>query len=678
MSLIKNDKETIISLLIISFIALFLELAFIRWLPANILSLAYFSNIVLISSFLGLGLGIMLAHYNRDLFKLFPWWLAIVISIFLAFRQHEIVLPIQSSEWIWSYYGGNKSAVYGASFGIFTALTFVYILIAGIFAMIGQKMGRLLDVFQSNKAYMINITGSLLGIVTFGLLSFMGGWFGSPLFWFTVVGFLSFWFFRKEKKQLFISVLAVAVILFLVWSDSKDTIWSPYYSIQYKTSEDNSILVFINQFFHQKAVNFKSDETALAKYSIPYQLKNPNNALILGAGTRNDVAVALMNGVKDIDAVEIDPAILQLGRINPNLPFDSPYVRTIVDDARSFLKRNDKKYDLIVLGTLDSHALLSGMSTVRLDNFVYTFESMKNINSRLNEDGMAVMMFSAPNQWLAEKLLQLAYNSFDHPAFIVFQDSYLFNLMIFGGSGAANITVLGNEKGVEISPIERNPRWKDISTDDWPYLYLAERTIPSHYLKAILLLLIISLLAVLIGSRFRIEKGLSGINFFVLGSAFLLLETKSVTTLSLLFGSTWLVNAFVFSGILLLTLFANYLLLKRAPDKINLFYILLGISLILNYLVHPDIFLGSSFWFKSVIPTILIALPLFFAAFIFAFYIKLKRQLSPILGVNLLGAVFGGFFEYSSMLIGLNNLYIIVAVFYLISFLAYKFGGQET
>src|SRR3989344_1882993 len=128
MSLIKNDKETIISLLIISFLALFFELAFIRWLPANILSLAYFSNIVLISSFLGLGLGIMISSYKKDLFWLFPVGLVIAIAFFLLFRQYEIILPAETNEWIWSYYSGNKFNAPNASFGIFTALIFVYVL----------------------------------------------------------------------------------------------------------------------------------------------------------------------------------------------------------------------------------------------------------------------------------------------------------------------------------------------------------------------------------------------------------------------------------------------------------------------------------------------------------------------------------------------------------------------
>ncbi len=87
----QTDKS--ISLILISFLGLFLELAFIRWLPANVLSLAYFSNIVLISSFLGLGLGCILASRGKDFFKWFPVVLSTVIGISISLSLFEVIIP---------------------------------------------------------------------------------------------------------------------------------------------------------------------------------------------------------------------------------------------------------------------------------------------------------------------------------------------------------------------------------------------------------------------------------------------------------------------------------------------------------------------------------------------------------------------------------------------------------
>jgi len=76
-------------------------------------------------------------------------------------------------------------------------------------------------------------------------------------------------------------------------------------------------------------------------YELAYRIvPHPQGVLILGA---------LRHGAKDVDAVEIDPVILEIGRRDhPEHPYDSPRVTVYVDDARAFLKKTKKKYDLII------------------------------------------------------------------------------------------------------------------------------------------------------------------------------------------------------------------------------------------------------------------------------------------------------------------------------------------
>ena len=45
-----------------SSLMLFLELALIRWLGANIVHLSYFTNFVLLGSFLGIGVGFLISR----------------------------------------------------------------------------------------------------------------------------------------------------------------------------------------------------------------------------------------------------------------------------------------------------------------------------------------------------------------------------------------------------------------------------------------------------------------------------------------------------------------------------------------------------------------------------------------------------------------------------------------
>ena len=105
---------------------------------------------------------------------------------------------------------------------------------------------------------------------------------------------------------------------------------------------------------------------------------------MVGAGTGNDVAAALRAGVKRVDAVEIDPAILCLGKLyHPEHPYADPRVDAVVNDARTFLRSTRNIYDLIVYGLLDSHTLLSHTSSVRLDSYVYTVEGLREARARL-------------------------------------------------------------------------------------------------------------------------------------------------------------------------------------------------------------------------------------------------------------------------------------------------------
>ena len=97
-------------LLLASFLMLFLELALIRWLGANIVHLSYFSNFVLLGSFLGIGagflvgalvfvfamLGVLLTGIVLLIAIWLPGWLSALIVAFvllvvaaLGQQQHE-------------------------------------------------------------------------------------------------------------------------------------------------------------------------------------------------------------------------------------------------------------------------------------------------------------------------------------------------------------------------------------------------------------------------------------------------------------------------------------------------------------------------------------------------------------------------------------------------------------
>ena len=72
-------------LVLLSFLMLFVELALIRWTGSNVIYLSYFSNFVLLGSFLGIGIGFLRARARVDLFSYAPIALAFFVGFVLIF-----------------------------------------------------------------------------------------------------------------------------------------------------------------------------------------------------------------------------------------------------------------------------------------------------------------------------------------------------------------------------------------------------------------------------------------------------------------------------------------------------------------------------------------------------------------------------------------------------------------
>ena len=89
-------------------------------------------------------------------------------------------------------------------------------------------------------------------------------------------------------------------------------LWSPYYKITVG-QEGPDTVVEVNNIFHQSMAPVEQKEYF---YQWPYTVFGDTfeNVLVLGAGSGTDVAAALRHGAKHVDAVEIDPVILRLGR----------------------------------------------------------------------------------------------------------------------------------------------------------------------------------------------------------------------------------------------------------------------------------------------------------------------------------------------------------------------------
>ncbi|MDH3367874.1 MAG: hypothetical protein OEO17_08520, partial [Gemmatimonadota bacterium] len=208
--------------------------------------------------------------------------------------------------------------------------------------------------------------------------------------------------------------------------------------------------------------------------------------------------------------------------------------------------------------------------------------------------------------------------------------------------------------------------------DDWPYLYLRRPTLPDHYVQALAMVLLVALVFVGAGIgptqvlRWRFDWGM-----FFLGAGFLLVETKSVSEISLLFGATWTVNLVVFYSILTVILIANIWVLRRPGHGTRWPFVGLFSSLAIAYAVPARSLLPLGLAGQWIVGGLMVALPILFAALIFAVLFR-SRTANPTaaLAANLIGAIVGGVLEYSSMIVGIKTLYVLAAVFYLAAFLA--------
>jgi hypothetical protein len=151
-------------LFVASFLVLFLETAVIRWMPAYVRLLAYFSNFILLASFLGIGIGCLLATRRRQLIVWFPLVLTALIVAVDRLRL-EVALPSTSTIYFSS---GTAAPVVPVESTLLLPLLFVAV--AALFVTVAHRMGVELTRHAPLRAYVINLLGSLAGVAGFAIV----------------------------------------------------------------------------------------------------------------------------------------------------------------------------------------------------------------------------------------------------------------------------------------------------------------------------------------------------------------------------------------------------------------------------------------------------------------------------------------------------------------------------
>ncbi len=726
-------------LFLISFVILFLELACIRWFPAHVLYLTFFTNIVLLACFLGMSVGCLIASKKRDYILWTVWFIfiSLVLALLIEAKHGRLRAMLDVGSQVSTpdlVFFGTESLKRDINFFIPIEMlcAIFFVLIAVSFLGLGQLMGRAFNAIPNRvEAYMTNIGGSIVGILAFGLCS----WLELRPFWWFLVGVLGivYFLFRnplllgRKKKIALVIILVLIPFLSSIKSGShysrgklaRNIYWSPYYRID-RLKEPGIIIV--NLIGHQRMYSTNDAFPGIYFYALPYLFQRDSggrpfkDVLIIGAGSGNDVSWALKFGADRVDAVEIDPAILRIGKKeHPDQPYQDRRVGIFLDDGRNFLRVSDKKYDLIIYALVDSLVLHSGYSNIRLESFLFTKEAFSDIRNHLKEDGMFVAYNYYRQGWIVARLKKVMTEVFGSEP-VIFPFPYKetiepksleqgFTMIVAGNNEhirkafdekgqyllrtdqalsadtpngftlAADAGNLGPNMATVRAARAVDPGKLKIPTDQWPFLYLRAPMIPALSIRGILIMGVISFLMIIYFIKGTVGENSSVVfnsRMFFLGAGFMLIETKAVVNMALLFGSTWMVNSVVFLALLMMVFGANLFVLKTKPKRLWPYYLGLTITLLLNGLIPLDLFLGMDRSLQVLGSCLLVFAPILFAGVIFSKAFGDSKNPNTDFGFNIAGAMLGGLAEYGSMLLGFQYLMIVPILFYLLSMVLSK------
>src|SRR6266508_594945 len=654
------------ALFVSSFLVLFLETALIRWMPAYVRLLAYFSNFILLASFLGIGVGCLLAARRRQLVAWFP---VVQLAVIVAVDRLRLEVAVPSTSTIY-FSSGTAEAVVPVETTLLLPLLFTAV--AALFATLAHRMALELSRRRPLPAYMLNLAGSLAGVAAFALVSWLEL---PPIVWFGVAAAAAAPFVVEGRRAVAaINIVLLASSLAIVYRMQSGSLWSPYYRITVFQDRADTV-VEVNHIFHQSMAPVVQKEYF---YQWPYTVFGDSlgEVLILGAGSGTDVAAALRHGATHVDAVEIDPVILRLGaERHPDRPYSDPRVTVICDDARHFLRTTQKKYDLVVFALIDSLTVQSSFSGVRLESYMFTQQSFEAVRDHLSPRGVMVLYNYFREKWLVDRLANTAAIVFGRePIGHVHQDRAYLAVMLSGPRVAelttppplpADVNAYGQPHAPSPAhPLSRDPGVAP-ATDDWPFLYMRARVLPRHYLAALGLVLAVSALAV--GLALGRGTGRWSWHFFFLGAGFMLLETKSIVQFALLWGSTWSSASLAIASVLVMAL-ASALVVSRVDIRRRGVIAVALLALIaLNYAIPVGRVPFDSRAAESLFYGVLVFSPVFCAGLLFSTSFKESSSTASDFGANLLGAIVGGVGEYLSLVAGYQFLLVLVGACYLLA-----------
>ncbi len=675
------DSQIAFWIVLAAGLSLYMELMIIRLHSSFFQLFAFFKNVSLLSCFLGLGIGYARGSKRPLATPLVLPFLALQIVFMYLLRFSSLADYLQNPISEQLSLALNQMEDIGHTLLVYAFLTLFFAFNVLCFIPLGHLTSRLMMRKEKLASYSWNLIGSIAGILLFSFISFT---WAPPIAWIVIAAMGLIVFFNRDTIGLLpsvISVIILVVLLSIPFYVNRFDVYSPYQIVTLYLTKHMSPRLKVNNTFSQNILNLSEKNISLNKsgpdsveewaniYNLPFLFKpKPKNVLIIGTGTGNDVAAAIRGGSEKIDAVEIDPIIVYFGKmLHPEAPYQSSNVNVIVNDARTFIRNIDKKYDLIVYGLLDAYSLLSGKGGIRLDSYIYTVEAFQECRKKLKEGGIMGISLPVAAPIIGQKLFLMLQEAFDGQSPIVYcgRSAYSTYCTFMVGEGLKKSTSVFQTSSKEMTAMFTNTNAKfrvDKSTDDWPFFYMPVKKFPLSYVVMLMILMVVSI--TLIRQLVSGSGGGFSIPCFFLGAGFMLVETKGITELALVYGSTWIVVSVVILFILIMAFLANLLVIRRGNPAPLITYGLLFISVFAGLGLTLTNLNSVTPWLSRIIMPIVLTIPLFFSGFAFSAELKKSDSVATALYSNLLGSMLGGFLEYNSMVFGFRSLYIFAFIMY--------------
>ena len=173
--------------------------------------------------------------------------------------------------------------------------------------------------------------------------------------------------------------------------------YAPGLSLNFKGEIPPQLALFTDADSMSAITNFQNELSNLRyldyiSSALPYHLLDKPEVLIVGAGGGGEVLTALYHGAALVNAVELNPQVVNLVKDEyaefSNRIYSHPLVRVFIKEGRGFIQSTRDEYDLIQIALLDSFSASSAGVYALSESYLYTKEAMREYIRHLSPEGI--------------------------------------------------------------------------------------------------------------------------------------------------------------------------------------------------------------------------------------------------------------------------------------------------